>query len=276
MSKTISIAAVSQQSPFGGIEHNIDTTRRWAQSAKEKGADIVCFPELSISGYSLSHDNDAIAETVPGPISGMITQIAKDNDICILAGLVEKTGSGLAITQIAVSPGGMVGKYRKIHLSPPEKKYFVPGSDFPVMEYRGVTFGIGLCFDAHFPEVSTIYALRGADIIFLPHASPRPETAHEKRDRWLRYLPARSYDNSVYVVACNQVGDTMNGNQFRAVNLIIGLKGEIIAESFGNREEMIISELNCDEIQKIRESRMGHFLSNRSPWNYSDITKITS
>jgi N-carbamoylputrescine amidase len=276
MSKIITVAAVSQQSPFGGIVHNIEATKIWAQTAKEMGADIVCFPELSISGYSLSHDNDTIAETVPGPISDKIVQIAQGIDICILAGLVEITGSGLAITQIAAGPEGMLGKYRKIHLSPPEKKYFIPGSDFPVMKHKGVTFGIGLCFDAHFPELSTIYALRGADIIFFPHASPRPETAHEKRDRWLRYLPARSYDNSVYVVACNQVGDTINGNQFRAVNLIIGLKGEIIAESFGNREEITISKLDCEEIYKIRESRMGHFLSNRSPGNYSDITKITS
>ncbi|HON79184.1 MAG TPA: nitrilase-related carbon-nitrogen hydrolase [Spirochaetota bacterium] len=274
MSKTITIAAVSQKSLFGNITENIRSTENWSRTAKSMGADIVCFPELNISGYSLSHDNESVAETIPGPITDEIIRIAHNINICIIAGLVEKTGEGPAITQVAVSPGGILGTYRKVHLSPPEKDVFVSGSSFPLMTYREITFGIGLCFDAHFPEQSTIYALQGADIIFFPHASPRPESAREKRDRWLRYLPARSYDNSVYTVVCNQVGDTSNGNVFRAVNLILGLKGEILAEAYGDNEEITVYTLPCDKLQEIRESRMGHFLSNRSPHLYAEILKI--
>lgn len=273
MLKKITVAAVSQKSLFGNIHDNLLNTKNWTRKAKRKGADIVCFPELSITGYSLSHNYDEISETIPGPITESLLQFAKDFAICIISGFVEKTEHGPAITQLAVSPDGILGKYRKIHLSPPEKDIFVPGSDLPLFRYKDISFGIGLCFDAHFPEQSTIYALHGADIIFFPHASPRPESAREKRDRWLRYLPARAYDNSVFVVTCNQVGDTLHGNSFQAVNLILGPKGEIIAETFGDDEEICVTELNIEYLHNVRDSRMGHFLSNRSPHLYLDIIK---
>ncbi len=70
--------------------------------------------------------------------------------------------------------------------------------------------GIQLCYDAHFPELSTRMAVNGADIIFMPHASPRG-TPSQKLTSWLRHLTARAFDNGVFIVACNQNGDNQKG-----------------------------------------------------------------
>ena len=61
-----------------------------------------------------------------------------------------------------------------------------------------LTFGLELCYESHFPEISTVLCLKGAEILFMPHASPRGEP-DEKMKSWLRHLPSRAFDNGVFV-----------------------------------------------------------------------------
>jgi N-carbamoylputrescine amidase len=271
--KKLKISLVMTESHFGKIEENLDNTRKWAEKAKKANAQIVCFPELNITGYALSEKNNRYSEIIPGRITTEIEKISKSSDMTVIAGMVEKTAHGETITQVVISPEGMLGKYQKIHLSPAEKKFFVPGKEISLFSWKNIKFGIGLCFDAHFPEFSTICSLKGADVIFFPHASPPHESARQKRDRWLRYLPARSYDNSIFVAACNQVGTNNEGINFNGTAMILNPKGEIIAETFGNREDSVSAELDMKLLEQVRTSRMGYFLKERVPELYTNISK---
>ncbi len=202
--------------------------------------------------------------------------MARKFGLLILAGLAEKAEENqYFISHFAAGPRGMIGAYRKIHLGPPEEGVFQAGSECPVFPFAGVRFGIELCFDAHFPELSTLLALNGAEVIFIPHASPR-ESPEEKKARWLRYLPARAYDNSVFLVACNLLGESESGLTFSGTGLILGPKGEVLAESREGREEVIVAELKSDSLCRVRENSKGFFLRRRRPEIYKIEKGLTN
>jgi predicted amidohydrolase len=110
--------------------------------------------------------------------------------------------------------------------------------------------------------------LKGAEVIFIPHASPR-ESGEEKRERWLRYLAARAYDNSVFVVACNPTGQTENGFVFPGAAVVLDPKGEVIASNSGAGEEVVWADLCKDSFLKVRENPHGFFLNRRRPELYA-------
>jgi N-carbamoylputrescine amidase len=107
-------------------------------------------------------------------------------------------------------------------------------------------------------------ALDGVDVIFMPHASPRG-TAEEKRDSWLRHLPARAFDNGVFVVACNQTGDNGARLRFPGVALAIGPDGRVIAMDAGDREGLLLATLNAERLGAVRNHPMRYFLPHRRP-----------
>jgi predicted amidohydrolase len=267
--KDIRIAAVMMNCPLGRPQDNLDRMAGWVAAAKKRGADFICFPEMNVTGYSTKVRIKDSAERVPGPISQMILETAREFKMVILAGLAEKDAKNRVFaSHLAVSPQGVVGTYRKIHIAPPERKAFSPGATIPFFEIKGVKFGIQLCYDAHFPELSTRMATDGAEIIFMPHASPRGTPA-EKFNSWMRHLPARAFDNSLYVVACNQTGDNQDGLRFPGTIIVLDPSGRIIKKNIGGKENMVIADLKAKELAAVRNHRMRYFLPNRRPELYN-------
>lgn len=264
----IRIAAVIFRSVSGDVGRNIDAMARWVKISKDKGAHIICFPELNITGYSNRKAIKNIAEPVPGPRTHDLSNLAKSNGVVILAGIVEKDEKGhLFSSHLVMKPDGFVGVYRKLHIAPPEQNIFTPGDRIPLFDAKGVKFGIQLCYDAHFPELSTHMAIKGADLIFFPHASPRG-TPEDKYRSWMRHLPARAFDNGLFIVACNQTGENEKGLCFPGIAVIIGPSGNIIKKNLGNKESLVCSDLKSKELHRVREHRMRYFLPHRRPELY--------
>jgi len=264
----IRIAAVTFNSAVNQVNHNLDRMIPWIEKARTNGADLICFPELNVTGYSTKPENNVCAEPIPGPISERLLQMADENQIVILAGMAEMDEKGRVFaSHLVVTPQTISGIYRKIHIAPPEHNIFSPGNSVPLFEVQAVKFGIQLCYDAHFPELSTRMAVEGADIIFIPHASPRG-TPTEKFNSWMRHLTARAFDNSAFIVACNQVGENQNGLYFPGVAVIIDPSGEVIEKNIGDKDGMIIADLKADALEAVRGHRMRYFLPNRRPELY--------
>ena len=259
-------------SALGNKAENLSRMESLVRKAAQSGAQAVCFPELNLSGYLLKGNPAEIAETIPGPSSEAVWQMAQKNEVLILAGLPEKRDGKIFISHFAASPGGILGVYRKIHLGTTEEGIFQSGEECPVFRSGGTKFGIELCFDGHFPELSTILALKGAEVIFIPHASPR-ESGEEKRGRWLRYLSARAYDNSVFVVACNPTGQTENGFVFPGAAVVLDPKGEVLASNQEEEEEVVYAVLRKENFLKVRENPHGFFLNRRRPELYREQLK---
>jgi N-carbamoylputrescine amidase len=271
--KDVRLAVVCMQSDFGRIEKNISRMESFVQEAAAEGVSMICFPELSTTGYTIKENPHLYAEPVPGPISKHIAKIAKENKLVIMAGMLEKgSGDKPHISQIVAGPYGIIGMYQKTHLSPQEKEIYQPGQIIKTFIYDHSNFGIQLCYETHFPELSTIMALQGAEIIFFLYASPhgKPE---EKRDSWLRDLPARAFDNGLFIVACNQVGENGAGLLFPGVIMILNPGGKILHQYTGSKEKMIIAELKGSDLAKIRTDRMRYFVKYRRPELYNAISQ---
>ena len=110
-------------------------------------------------------------------------------------------------------------------------------------------------------------ALEGADLIFMPHASPRG-TPDEKFNSWTRHLTARAFDNGLFVAACNQTGGNEAGLEFPGVAVLVGPTGEILARTSGQQEGLLVADLEATALQHVREHRMRYFLPNRRPELY--------
>jgi predicted amidohydrolase len=260
---TLRLSAVVCHCPVGEKERNLKRMEGWVEKAAGKGAAAICFPEMNVSGYSVRSEIVKIAETVPGETSETLLRLSEKENIVILAGLAELGDDGRVFaSHLVIKPSGNVGIYRKLHIAPPEQDLFAPGTGVPLFETHGFTFGVQLCYDAHFPELSTHMALHGADIIFMPHASPRG-TPEEKYRSWLRHMPARAFDNGLFIVACNQTGDNGEGLSFPGTAVVIGPSGDVVSETRDGKEGMLIADINAEDLEKVRNHRMRYFLPNR-------------
>jgi predicted amidohydrolase len=264
----IRIAAAIFNSIFGRKEHNLDRMGHWIKAASRQGARLICFPELNITGYSHQPEIKDSAEPIPGPISGCLEQMARDEHIVILAGMAEKDPAGRVFaSHLVVTPQGISGIYRKLHIAPPEKDLFSPGNEVPLFDLQGVKFGIQLCYDAHFPELSTRMAIDGAEIIFMPHASPRG-TPQQKLNSWLRHLAGRAFDNSVFVVACNQTGKNQSGLDFPGIAVVMDPSGNILKKYTDGQEGLLMADLKAAAFKMVRDHHMRYFLPHRRPELY--------
>jgi len=278
LDRNCTIGLVQMESLSGETQNNLGKIISLAGKASGLGVDILCFPEMSLHGYAPA-DAKNLAEPLTGDSVRVISDCAVSLGITLLVGMAEKNADPQKpyLTQLAALADGQVGAYRKTHLGRSEEKYFSAGKEFPVFKSHGLCFGIGLCWDWHFPEVATIYSLKGGEVLFAPHASPR--VIGDRKELWVRYLGARAYDNSVYLGACNVIGRNGKGQEFQGGVLILGPKGEILNESFTQQEEIIVSELSADYLNNLRRRSAGtmkeiFFLAQRRRELYREIIEL--
>jgi predicted amidohydrolase len=265
------VAAVCMHSEPGEVEKNLERMESFVQKAAERSAGAVLFPELSISGYTLKEPGKIYNLTRSGRIVQKVVRMAHDAKLIIMAGMVEILEEGRPhITQVVAGPDGLLGVYRKTHLSPQEKEKYGQGDTLNVFHEGDLNFGLELCYESHFPEISTVLCLQGAEILFMPHASPRG-TPEEKMKSWLRHLPGRAFDNGVFVVACNQVGKTTEGLSFPGIILALDPQGRVLESYSGMEERMLFVELKAEVLQETRAHRMKYFIPHRRKDLYKDL-----
>ena len=263
------IAMVQMNCRVAEQERNLATIQRFAEEAAAQDVDIVCYPELCVCGYNAGDTTTPVPEPLHGESLSKLEEISRAHDITLLAGFLERDVSGIVYnTQVVCGSQGYAGHYRKTHVSCLEIDTFRHGDELPVFDHAKARYGIEICYDSHFPELSTILANQGADVLFFPHASTR-ETPAEKRARWMHYVPARAYDNNVYVAICNHVGDNGAGRTFAGVTFVCDPLGEVIAEvSSATEEEMIVADLTAAALNESRANPGFFFRYYRRPEMY--------
>ena len=281
----VRVAAAQVCCPVGKVSDNLRKTLEYTVRARDEGADIICFPELHIPGFWRHQDLYDLAEPIPGPISDAVVEIASETGVTVLAGMAERGGNGAVYnTTIVATPQGLAGKYRKLHINEAEIPYWTYGYDLPTFNHPKVTFGVEICYDSHFPEVSTTLAMKGCELLFFPHASGeisltaavRRESFDTKKERWLKYMPARAYDNSLFVVVVNHVGDNGGGNVYPGNSMIIDPVGDVIAEAQPWQEELLIADLKAEDLLRVRKGGgWAFFLRYRRPELYGMVVENT-
>jgi predicted amidohydrolase len=161
-----------------------------AEAAKKK-ADLVVLGE-TLTYYGTGKKMEECAESVPGPSTEYFGTLAKQHDLYIVAGLVERDGQAIYNTSALIGPDGkVVGKYRKVTLPRGEiEAGITPGHDYPVFDTRFGKVGMMICYDGFFPEVARALTIKGAEVIAWPVWGCNPLLAR-----------ARACENHVYVVS---------------------------------------------------------------------------
>jgi predicted amidohydrolase len=268
MQRDIKVAAISIPCPGGQPDRMVDEVRGWARLLSMEGVEVLCLPEACLTGYSVGPEAEAWAQPLTAPPVQSLREVAREHSVHLLIGMMERSELGaLHLTQLAIGPRGDTAVYRKAHLSPQEKRVFASGALPGLVDMGDVIGGVALCYETHFPEWIGRLALLGAEVLFFPSASPR-ESPREKMERWLRYMPARAYDNSAFVVACNQGGDNGAGLRFPAVAMVIDPKGRVLAAREAEQEAVVLATLEAGELTRIRSHAMAYFLSQRRPELY--------
>jgi predicted amidohydrolase len=234
-------------------------------------ADIVCFPELFTTGYHLDLIGDdfyALAEPIPGPTTEWMGQQAREHKMAILGTIVERDETQEKVlhdtTFLLDAEGRLVGKYRKSHLYPTEHRYFKAGDRLPVFDLDGLTLGVAICFEHAFPQIFTILALRGAQVVFIPSAVPVGYGyLLSLRTR------ARAQDNQFFTVAVNRVGREGDVT-YCGLSQVVNPRGEVIAQASHADEQVLVAELDFGLIPK--ERKQEPVLKNLRPELYHLLT----
>ncbi len=277
--RTLNIAAAQFEPRDGDKNYNLSVIESLTKKAKNQGADVVSFHELSVTAYTFLKDLDQpslvrLAEKVPdGPSVRKLMQFSKKYGITIFAGLVELEDGLLYNTYVGVDGGKLLAKYRKIH--PFINRHLTAGNEYVVFDLKGWKCGILICYDNNVIENVRATSLLGAEIIFAPHvtgctpsAMPgrgyvdaklwqkrfldpvplRMEFNGPKGRGWLmRWLPSRAYDNGVYYVFTNPVG--FDGDQLKNGNaMILDPYGEILSETHTFEDEVVVATATDDKL----------------------------
>lgn len=298
--ENLRVATAQFENASGDKTYNLSVIRDLSAKAAQQGAQIVAFHECSITGYTfarnLSKDQMlALAEPIPdGDSIRALTQIARDYDIVVLAGLFEKDAQDrLFKAYVCVGKDGLIARYRKLH--PFINPHLLPGDQYVVFDLFGWKCGILICYDNNVIENVRATALLGADIIFMPHVtmctpSPRPgagfvdpalwhnreadptslrlEFDGMKGRAWLmKWLPARAYDNGVYAVFSNPIG--MDDDQLKnGCSMIVDPFGDVIAECRQLGNDVVTATLTHEKLQQAGGHR---YRQARRPDLYRDI-----
>ena len=129
------------------------------QAAREE-ARLILLPELMLTGHGAHPLMVENAEAVPdGPLCKEIVELSRRHQLCICVGMAELSHGIAYNSQIVSDRGVFLGLQRKIHLSGDEYCYFGAGTDVPVFDIGELRFGINVCYDSRFPELSLLHNL---------------------------------------------------------------------------------------------------------------------
>lgn len=266
---------------------NLEKAIREIKVAASKGANIVCLQELFTSLYFCDvedYDNFALAEAIPGKTTEILSAVAKELNVVIIASLFEKRAEGLYHNTTAVidADGTYLGKYRKMHIPDDpafyEKFYFTPGDlGYKVFQTKFAKIGVLICWDQWYPEASRITALMGAEIMFYPTAigwatSQDEETNQDQYNSWQIMQRSHAVANGVPVVSVNRVGFEQDGAmKFWGGSFVANGQGKLLYLASHDQEETNVVDINLRETNEFRIH--WPFLRDRRIDSYQPITK---
>jgi len=283
--------ALLQQTCSEKLVDNFRQITTGIESAANQGANLVLLQELHNDLYFCQTEDTQqfdLAETIPGPSTDKLGQLAKTHQLVIVASLFEKRAAGLYHNTAVVidSDGSIAGCYRKMHIPDDpgfyEKFYFTPGDmGFNPIQTSLGKLGVLVCWDQWFPEAARLMALAGADLLLYPTAigwDPRDDQAEQQRqlDAWVTIQRAHAIANGIPVAVCNRTGfeaaqdNSNNGIQFWGNSFVAGPQGELLAQASTDQTEMLVATLDMQRSESVR--RIWPYLRDRRIDAYDELT----
>ena len=281
---------IIQQSNTSNITDNRNRLVEKIGRLAKEGAELIVLQELHDSLYFCQEENVEnfeLATTIPGDVTAIYSQAAKDNNVVIVTSMFERRAAGLYHNTAVVfdKDGSMAGKYRKMHIPDDpayyEKFYFTPGDlGFKPIDTSVGRLGVLVCWDQWYPEAARLMALRGAQILIYPTAIGFESSDNENEkmrqlNAWMTVQLGHAVANGLPVVTVNRVGHEedpsgqTHGIEFWGSSFVAGQQGEILHCASSNEEEEQIIDVKLDRTERVR--RWWPFLRDRRIDHYQGL-----
>lgn len=259
----LSVSCVQMSSARNCYDENLVRIARYIEGimAKRPETNLIVFPELATTGLADKEILKDMAERAPsGKSIAMVQELCKKYNTNVIYGLPEKdifVNTTLYNGAVLVdSTGHILESYQKTHLFSRDKTWSHAGSSFPIMQTSFGKVGIMIGWDAAFPEVARTYAVKEVDLLVTIANWASPYS-----DDWDLVVRARAFDNTLYHVACNRVGEDED-NHFFGNSKIIDPLGQVICALDEDKEGVIYAKIDLSITEKLRE-KYYTFLSDR-------------
>lgn len=234
------IALASLNQSWENKDVNLSACRRLFKEAKLIGAELIIFPEMTLTGFSMNIETTA-EEGDSSPTVKSFSELTKEFGIATIYGVVFR--QNLRATNNAVvsdKDGVTIGIYKKIHpfSFSGENKYFDGGTEVTSVDFGLLNIGITICYDLRFPE---IYSALGVTSDLIVNIANWPSA---RIDHWITLLKARAIENQVFIAGVNRIGIDQNGLNYIKSSMVVNPSGEILKPKFA------AGELDVYEIDK--------------------------
>jgi predicted amidohydrolase len=251
---------------LGDVEANLARMRRLLADAGQRGADLVCFPELCVSGYLLVADDysDSLLDAVEAA-EKVLAKDAQRAGVSLIYGAPARVPGGLANAVVLREPDGARVLYAKTHMDELERRVFVPGDEFVIAG----ELGLACCYDLAFPEMTRSLTLRGARVLVAPMA-----WEVERGFVMQSVIEARAVENVAYLVCINQAG-SVGPFRFRGSSCVLDPLGRTVLE-LGNDEGLEVVDLDLEWVARLRnrtDERTYPLLDDRRPDLYDGVIR---
>jgi predicted amidohydrolase len=239
--------AVGQPPTRDAVEDNVAAAATLVRAAREEGAQLLLLPELQLSGYRLeaiAADAQRWAVTLDDSrLAPLVEEVSACGVSVVLGAAVQDAATGaLRNAMLWFSADGAVQHvYSKVHLWTAERRVFTPGERQAVVDFRGVRLGIGICYDAGFPEFVRSYARAKVDGVLFGSAFAVGDEQH----RYGIYHPARALENGIYVAVANCVG-AIGVTEYFGRSQIFDRQGRCVLDVASN-EQLGVADLTVEE-----------------------------
>ena len=254
------LVALCQTRPaLGDLSRNFESHQDWISRAKDASADLIIFPELSLTGYFLK---DLVPEVALRLDDDRVQKIiAQSKDCSILFGLVEESDDHRYFNSaVFAEDGKILHVHRKVFLPDygifEEGRYFAAGEDIGTVKSKWGNFGILLCEDAWHAAAPWLHFLQGADALLIPSASPArgvdtdsPELSSQKS--WHILNQSIAMFSQTWVLHCNRVGFE-DGTSFWGGSSITSPFGQVEAEAEGQEEQLLLFKMTAGPLRRAR------------------------
>jgi predicted amidohydrolase len=228
------------------VPANLAKVDALAREAAARGAALVVFPELCLSGYLPPGEIERFAAALDGPELSRVAATAREARIAVAPGFAERSADGSRYSSIALfdADGSLVAVRRKAHLFGQEPRWAARAETVEAFDACGVRCGAWVCYDTRFPELARRLALDGATLGLVGAAWLGPA------DEWELAVRSRAMDNGIYVAASALQG-TARGLAFRGTSLVADPHGRVIARA-PEGDGVIVAEYDDAVVSEFR------------------------
>jgi predicted amidohydrolase len=243
----LKVALISLDQKWEDKAYNMQRCKEFTARAAECGVDLVIYPEMTLTGFTLNTEVSAENPEQSPSLLGF-SALAKQNKIALVAGMVMSSADKAENTLVAFSCDGVEqARYVKIHpfSFAGEDRFFKPGNKLAKMKIREFTLGFSICYDLRFPELYSALA-KDCDVLVNIANWPKRRVMH-----WRALLQARAIENQTFVIGVNRIGVDGNDLEYEHSTIIVNSNGELITPVL-TEGEMDVYEISHQELLNFR------------------------